>query len=187
MSYPGAPTIHVVQRVFLTLLKEQRFADAEALLKQFRDWHPNEATAYYQAETMLASAMKDEKRAKEFATKWLLLAPGSASARGTLEEYGVDISTIIPTVVVPVKVLATYIGQYRASNMALDIAQQGDKLYATTDDGRFELRAKGTDQSSTTFYFVGVPFEGRFLSTKSGELTLQLMRGNTTYVLNKVK
>jgi predicted alpha/beta superfamily hydrolase len=186
-GFAVTPPTNAVERIFRNLLQEQRFAEAEAILQAYRQWHPKEFVVYYQAATLLASAMHDDERTIEYASRWLTLAPGSAGARRTLEEHQVDPETLVPTIAVPAKVLTTYVGEYRAGNTTIGISRQDAKLFATSDEGQYELRARKFDPSGTTFYFVNVPFEARIQQSISGKLTLQYVRGTAIYTLNKEK
>ncbi len=180
MGYAVPVQQSTTQLLFYDLVQQKRFSAAEALLNKALEWYPEDPV--YSPAIMLYTAMNDDTRAIEYATKLIQLAPGSTSARLLLEKHKIDVSKWVPAVTVSKKALESYAGTYINSALALEVSVVDDKLYASTDSGRFELKALTT----TTFYFPDVAVKATFQKSARGKVTGALMeRPGVTYLLRR--
>jgi predicted alpha/beta superfamily hydrolase len=156
--------------LFFALLGEKRYADAEAVLKRGVELFPNVSDVYAGA-GYLYDAQKNEPKAIENWKQVLRMYPGSMQARQRLTDYKVDFSAIVSEPKLTEKALRAVAGNYRVADLELDITYEEGKLFATSDSGRFEIRAL----SDSTFYYVNADVEVEFVKDGRGRVTRMKM------------
>jgi len=168
-----------LQGIFASLMQQQRYAEAEAVLKKALESYSNRYP-FNRAATMLYAVMKDEPRVIEFNTNILKIFPGNSEARRTLERYKIDVTKIVTDVELSQKTLSSLAGRYVGQNYFVEISLQNGKLYATTNEEQVELRA----MSSKKFYGNNADMEVAFHADKRGKASgLMLDVRDTTYEL----
>lgn len=164
-------------------MMQKKFDVAETVLKRAVEMYPDGQTGY-QMLTQLYKTTKNDALAIENATKLLKLYPGSMETRRMLAEYKVNVSSIIPDVTVPTKTLQTYVGEYVIADVELQITREGEKLFSTTDLGKFEIQPL----SATKFCYVNVDIEVEFRKDKRGKVVAVTMeRNGNSYDFTKRK
>ena len=162
-------TVAVPARAYGDTLSElsnrERFAEAEEVGKKMLEQDPKNTWAL-SALAQVAGKQKDDARAIDYLTRVLQLTPGNSRARGLLVNYKVDVDKIVPSVQLPAKVLARYVGEYRFKDQLTKVTHQNGNLIAASAFGKCEMRAL----TQTKFYCVDIELELQFSKDNSGRV-----------------
>lgn len=99
-------------------------------------------------------------------TQVLRLYPGSTQARARLLKYNIDADTIVPTLELSPKSVASYVGEYRFQDELTKVAFQNGKLMAISSFGKCELRAL----TLAKFYCVDIEVALQFRRDSHGRV-----------------
>jgi|HubBroStandDraft_1064217.scaffolds.fasta_scaffold00249_10 predicted alpha/beta superfamily hydrolase len=148
------------------LANRGRFAEAEEIGKKMLELGPKDTTALA-ALAQVAAMQKDDARAIGYLTQVLQLYPGNTQARATLVHYKVDVDKIVPTLELPAKGVAPYLGEYRFKDELVKVTYEKGKLTGTSPVGKkCELRAL----TQTKFYCIDAEVELQFRKDKRGRV-----------------
>ena len=125
-GYDRTTPVDTVLMLVIELILADRLEDAATVLLRDPETHP--PPSIFLAELADAYADRnDGDRAREYYTIALRANPGNERARRKLLDMGVDVSALIPEVVVAPATLATYVGRYRFStDVVATIGQDPD-------------------------------------------------------------
>jgi tetratricopeptide (TPR) repeat protein len=166
LGYRVEVPMGVYGEIFWNLANRGRFGEAEGMGKQLLKLDPKNTMAL-SALAQVAAMQKDDARAIDYLTQVLHLYPGNTQARAMLANYKVDLDKIVPSLDLPAKAVAPYVGEYRFKDELVQVSYQKGKLTGTSSAGKCELRP----MTPTKFYCVDANVEVEFNKDNRGRVT----------------
>jgi predicted alpha/beta superfamily hydrolase len=183
LGYTIPTPAYLINEIGYTLLERDRPEEAVGVFeRQIKD-NSSDADAY----SGLGEAyfkLKNAELAKENYIKSLKLNPGNDDAKKRLTELGIDVSALIPDVVVSPDILIKYVGEYQGSGLLVRIFTEDKKLYGENLGTKYEFRPI----SETKFYLTILSAQITFNQNAEGVVEgLTIHMGGENSELKKIK
>lgn len=146
-------------------MERGRIQEVDELVQMAFVWYPG-VPVVHEAAMMVSAAKGDQAAVIDHAKKLIVMNPGQRSAREELEHRKIDVSRLAPEINVARSTLNAYVGTYSSPDALLDVSISNDGLYATTDQGRFKLKAL----SDSSFYAENGAAKVTFEKNSKGHL-----------------